>query len=160
VAPTVAGAATLLLKAKPGVNQAQFKWGKGPAVPLTDFGTPPSEVTRVCVYDQTGPTSYVLAQSGSPSVSSGTWSARPRGWTFKSKTGAPDGITGVTLTASATPLRARVQVLAKGNPALGLPLHQTPAVVAQFKTAAGKCWGATFSTAIENTAAEFKAKSN
>jgi hypothetical protein len=129
-------------------------------VPLTDFGTPPSEVTRVCVYDQTGPDSYVLAQSGSSSASSGTWSARPTGWTFKSKTGGPDGITGVTLTASATPLKARVQVLAKRNPALGLPLHQTPAVVAQFKTAAGKCWGANFSTAIANTAMEFKAKSD
>jgi hypothetical protein len=32
--------------------------------------------------------------------------------------------------------------------------------IAQFKTAAGKCWGADFSTAIQNTATEFKAKSD
>jgi hypothetical protein len=40
-----------------------------------------------------------------------------------------------------------------------LPLHKAPRVVAQFRTSLGKCWGATFSTAIKNTATEFKAKS-
>jgi 6-phosphogluconolactonase (cycloisomerase 2 family) len=73
--PTVAQGASLLLQTKsPGHNRAQFKWGKGPLVPLTDFGNPTSAVTRLCVYDQTGPGSYALALQASPSVSDGgTW---------------------------------------------------------------------------------------
>jgi hypothetical protein len=152
----------LLLKAHPGKNQALFKWGKGPAIPLADFGTPPSDVMRLCVYDQTGPNSYVLAQYGSPSVSGGgTWTSKSNGWLFKSKLGAPDGITGVVLKSSPYPLKPKIQIRAKGNPALGpLPLQKNPRVVAQFKTSLGRCWGATFSNATKNTTTQFLGKSD
>jgi cysteine-rich repeat protein len=52
-APTAAMGASLLLRAPaPGRNDALFKWGKGPAVPLADFGDPAgSDVLRLCVYD-------------------------------------------------------------------------------------------------------------
>ena len=164
VTPTVAKRARLLLQTVPPEhNRDEFRWGRGPVVPLTDFGNPGGgELTRFCVYDQTGPDSYALALRGSPSVSGGgAWKATPTGWTFKSKAGAPDGITGVTLKAGAAPGKAKVRVTAKGNPTpmAGLPLHKAPRVVAQFKTSLGKCWGATFSTAIKNTATKFKAKS-
>jgi hypothetical protein len=68
----------------------------------------------------------------------------------------------VTLKAGSVPLKAKVQVKAKGNPVFpsGLPLPQLPSVVAQFKTSDGRCWGATFSTAMKNAATEFKAKSD
>jgi probable HAF family extracellular repeat protein len=163
--PTVAGGASLLLQTvRPGHNQARFRWGKGPVVPLTDFGDPGGgELTRLCVYDQMGPGRYALALRGSPAVSEGgAWKAKPTGWTFKSKVGAPDGITGVTLKAGTAPRKVNVQVTAKGDPAFpaGLPLHTSPRVVAQFKTSLEKCWGATFSTPIKNSATEFKAKSD
>jgi probable HAF family extracellular repeat protein len=163
--PAKAGRATLLLESTaPGWNRAQFRWGKGPAVPLADFGRPGgSDLTRVCVYDQSGPSSYALALRGWPSVSGGgVWTENTTGWKFKSKTGAPDGITGVTLKAGTIPLKAKVQVKAGANPAFptGLPLQQNPSVVAQFKTSQGKWWGAVFSTPTVNTATEFKAGSD
>jgi cysteine-rich repeat protein len=159
--PTVPAGASLLLQAMPGHNRAQFKWGKGPVVPLTDFGNPTSETMALCVYDQTGPNTYAGALQGSPSVTgAGAWTGSATGWRFVSTSGAPDGITGVTLRAGALPLRAKVQVKAKANPALSLPLQQSPRVVAQLKTSLGTCWSATFSTPKLNSATEFKAKSD
>jgi hypothetical protein len=80
------------------------------------------------------------------------------GWAFKSKTGAPDGITGVILKSGAAH-KAKVQVKAKGNRAFpaGLPF---PPVVAQFKSSAGKYFGATFSRPSVVSTTEFKAKSD
>ena len=162
--PTAAQGASLLLQIKgPGKNQAQFKWGKGPVVPLSDFGNPSgSELTRICVYTQTAPNTWGLALRGSPSVSGGgLWKSSDTGWKFTSKTGAPDSITGVALKSASAPLKAKVQVKAKGNPAFSaFPLQTSPGVVAQFKTSLGTCWGATFSTPTVNTATKFKAKSD
>lgn len=164
VTPTAAQGASLLLQIKgPGKNQAQFKWGKGPAVPLSDFGNPSgSELTRICVYTQTAPNTWGLALRGSPSVSGGgLWKSSDTGWKFTSKTGSPDGITGVVLKSASAPLKAKLQVKAKGNPAFSaFPLQTSPGVVAQFKTSLGTCWGATFSTPTVNTATKFKAKSD
>jgi hypothetical protein len=159
--PTVAKGASLLLQTSAsGKNSAQFTWGKGPAVSLSDFGDPTGgQLMRFCVYDQTGPNSYALALRGEPSVNGGgTWLGSPTGWKFKNKIGFFDGITGVTLKAGTLPLKAKVQIKAKGDPAfpVGLALH---AVVVQFKTSQGKCWGASFLAPTVNTATKFKAKS-
>jgi len=91
----------------------------------------------------------------------GTWTPNPTGWKFRSMTGAPDGITTVTLRASASPLGAKVQVKAMHSPTVApLPFQQSPSVVAQFMTSSGACWGATFSTPMVNSATEFKARSD
>ena len=83
------------------------------------------------------------------------------GWRFRSKVGAPDGITGVMLKAATTPLKAKVRVRAMNSPGFPLlPLQADPSVVAQFRTSLGTCWGATFSTPTVNTTTEFKAKSD
>jgi len=161
--PDVTMGASLLMRTLAGRNSAQFRWGKGTVVPLAAFGDPTGdEVLQLCIYDQTGPDTYTLALTGSPSVSSGgVWTARAMGWTFRSRTGAPDGITHVSLTAGTIPLNARVRVQARNSPAFApLPLLQNPSVVAQLKTSSGACWGATFSTPTVNTAAQFEAKSD
>ncbi|HLK11005.1 MAG TPA: hypothetical protein VKW76_06460 [Candidatus Binatia bacterium] len=162
--PTVAEGASLLLSAPgaPKPERLRFQWGKGPAVPLAAFGSPGTEATWLCVYDETGPGRWALAYGGSPSVADGgTWAGTQTGWRFKSKTGAPDGVTGVTLKAAAVPLEAKIKVQAKGNVLFaGLPLEKNPRVVAQLRTSTGACWGASFSTATKNFAAEFKAKSD
>ena len=162
--PDVALGASLVMRMLPsGRNKAQFLWGKGPVVPLASFGNPSGgDLLQLCVYDQTGPNTYVLALSGSPSVSGGgAWRGSPNGWRFASRTGAPDGITGVTLTAGTIPLKGRVQVKAMNSPAFPpLPLQADPSVVAQLKTSLGACWGATFSAPTVNTATEFKAQSD
>jgi hypothetical protein len=79
---------------------------------------------------------------------------------FKNKSGAPDGITAVTLKAG-MPLKGKVRVTGKGSAfSVGLPLQTGPGVVAQFKTSNGECWGASFSAPTINTATEFKGKSD
>ncbi|MBI3784502.1 MAG: IPT/TIG domain-containing protein [Deltaproteobacteria bacterium] len=162
--PDVAAGASLIMRTRTsGGNEAQFQWGEGPVVSLADFGNPSgSDLLQLCVYDQTGPDTYVLALTGSPSLSGGgAWTAGPAGWRFRSKTGAPDGITGVTLKAATMPLKAKVRVKAMNSPGFALlPLQSAPSVVAQVKTSLGTCWGATFSTPTVNTAKEFKAKSD
>lgn len=162
--PDVPMGASLLMRTLPfGRNAAWFRWGKGSVVPLAAFGDPTGgELLQLCIYDQTGPDTYALALTGSPSVSGGgAWTARPMGWRFRSMTGAPDGITGVTLTAATSALKNKLQVKVKSSPEFApLPLQQDPSVVAQFRTSFGACWGATFSTPTVNTAAEFKAQSD
>jgi cysteine-rich repeat protein len=162
--PDVAMGASLLMRAlTSGGNEVQFHWSKGPAVPLAAFGNPTGgDSFQLCIYDQTGPATYTLALTGSPSVSGGgVWTEGPTGWRFKSTTGAPDGITGVMLRAAAVPLKAMVRVKVMNSPAFALlPLQSNPNVVAQFKTSLGTCWGATFSAPAMNTATEFKAKSD
>ena len=162
--PDVAMGASLLMRARTsGRNGAQFWWGKGTVVPLAAFGDPTGgEVLQLCIYDQTGPDTYALALSGSPSMSAGgVWTPKPTGWRFRSKAGAPDGITGVTLTAATFPRWAKVRVRAMNSPEFGLlPLQSAPSVVAQFKSSLGDCWGATFSTPKVNTATQFKANSD
>ncbi len=160
IPPDVTAGASLLLRAKPGGNQVQFKWGKGPVVPVTDFGDPTGgEVLQLCVYDQT-PGTYALVVGGSPSTSGGgTWTRTLTGWRFRSMIGAPDGITSVVLKAGTLPLQGKVQVKGVNSPSFrSLPL--TSSVIVQFQTSLGTCWGATFSTPMLNTPTVFKAKSD
>ncbi len=161
--PMIAGGAALLLSApgSPKPERVGFQWGKGPAVPLAAFGTPGSEPMWLCVYDETGPDRWALAYAGSPSAASGTWSTTKTGWRFKSRTGMPTGITGITFKAATVPLAAKLTVAAKGPHLFaGLPLAKNPRVLAQLRTSTGACWGASFSTATENFALAFKAKSD
>ena len=153
-------------RAGKGGNRTQFKWAKGPVVPLADFGTPgdppAGDQFELCVYDQTASGSYALVLSGSPSVrGGGVWTAKRSVWKFKSSTGMPNGIVGVTLKAAKTPLEAKVQMKAASSPSFGpLPLHGNPSVIAQVRTTLGPCWSATFPRPAVNTVQEFKAKSH
>jgi cysteine-rich repeat protein len=162
--PDVAMGASLLMRTRTiGGNQTKFKWGRGPVVPLADFGDPAGgDLVELCVYEQTAPDTYALVLNGSPSVTGGgAWTGGPTGWKFKSATGAPDGITSVTLTAGTIPLRAKIQVNAISSPSFGpLPSQGGTVVTAQLRTSLGACWGATFSAPTVNTQAEFKAKSD
>jgi probable HAF family extracellular repeat protein/cysteine-rich repeat protein len=162
-APVQAKGANLAITEPPSPKPQQvvFRWGKGPAVPLANFGTPTSEDVRLCVYDQTGST-YTLAFGGSASVAGGgAWIARSTGWKFKSRSGAPDGITDTTLTASNAPLKAKLQAKAKGHLSIeALPLQKSPRAVAQLKTSQGECWGASFSSATKNSTTAFRARSD
>jgi hypothetical protein len=157
--PIAAEGARVVMQTRRGRNRATFVWARGPAVQLADFGSPDRERSRLCFYTQLGH-EWGLVAAASPSVSAdGTWTHVSTGWRFKSKTGAPEGITRVRLTAATVPLKAKVKITAGGNPAFMLPLPPDPALVVQFKTSRGACWEATFLTAAKNTATTFKAKS-
>jgi hypothetical protein len=145
-------------------QQAQFKWGKGPAVGLDTFGDPgASNTLRLCVYEEAAADAYDLMFAASPSVAGGgVWTPNTTGWKFKSATGAPEGIASVVLKAAAVPLKAKVQVKAKASLLfpVGLPLPTGMGVVAQVKGSLGACWGATFSAPNVISTTEFKAKSD
>ncbi|HVM95577.1 MAG TPA: IPT/TIG domain-containing protein, partial [Candidatus Acidoferrales bacterium] len=164
IPPDVARGASLVMRALPsGGSKTQFNWSQGPAVSLGDFGDPTSgEIVQLCIYEQTAPDSYDLALAGSPSASGGgVWTQRPHGWKFRSRSGAPDGITSVVLKASANPLKAQVQVKAVNSPTFSLtPLQPGQSMIAQLVTSSGGCWGATFSTPTVNSAVKLKAKSD
>lgn len=160
--PDVAAGASLLMRTSGAArNDTQFLWGKGPAVPLDAFGDPGVSDLGLCIYDETAPGTYALAFTGSPSVTGGgTWKSTTTGWKFHSTRGAPDGITGVALTASPLPLKAKVQVRAANSPGFALPSPQYPRLIAQLRSSSGACFGATFSTPTVNGAKEYKAKSD
>ena len=159
--PQVAAAALLKIRSstRAGKDRVLFKWAKGaPSYPRDPY------TMRFCVYDRSGG-GYSLAYQGSPSVlTDGIWSfGGSTNYTikFKSKTGQPDGITGVVQKINATAAKTKAQVKAAGDLALApFPLQQDPAVVAQIRWNSGQCWGATFSSAARNDAAQFTAKSD
>ena len=158
--------ATLQMVSQPdsAPDKVTFKWKKGPAIALGDFGAPFGDTSyELCIYDEAGGVPF-NAYHGQPTGGCGTaacWTLSSMGRKFKSKTGAPDGITNVLLKAGAAD-KAKVEVSA-GKLDLALspfPLQQSPRVVAQVRTSTGQCWGATFSTATKNTATKFTAKSD
>lgn len=162
--------ATLQMVSQPDTapDKVTFKWKRGPAVALGDFGMPSgstfSTSYELCIYDEAGGVPF-NAYHGQPSPGCGIaacWTPSSTGWKFKSKTGAPDGITNVLLKAGAAD-KAKVEVSAGKLDLLALspfPLQKSPRVVAQVRTSTGQCWGATFSTATKNTATKFTAKSD
>jgi hypothetical protein len=158
--------ATLQMVSQPdsAPDKVTFKWKKGPAVALGDFGMPLGGTSyELCIYDEAGGVPF-NAYQGRPSGMCGTapcWTSSSTGWKFKSKTGAPDGITNVVLKAGAAG-KAKVQVSA-GKLDLALspfPLQKSPRVVAPVRSSTGQCWGASFSTATKNTTTKFTAKSD
>ena len=159
--------ATLQMVSQPNTapDKLTFKWKKGPAIALGDFGTPIGSTSyALCIYDEAGGVPF-NAYHGQPPGGCGTaacWTpSSTTGCKFKSKTGAPDGITNLLLKAGAAD-KAKVEVSA-GKLDLALspfPLQQSRRVVAQVRTSTGQCWGATFSTATKNTATKFSAKSD
>ena len=67
----------------------------------------------------------------------------------------------MTLSASAVPLKAKIQVTAASSPTFpALPLAPSGGVVAEVLTSTGACWGAAFSTPGIDTAKKFEAKSD
>jgi hypothetical protein len=162
VEPTVAGGASLKItsKAAPAPDQVNFKWGKAPVVPKGHFGAPGTSTSyALCIYAGDGTLAYRGSPSGGPCGVAPCWKAASTGWIFTSKTGAPDGVTGVKLKEGSLPLKAQVQVKAKGTLALS-PLPLPAPVVVQLRTSDGACWGAAFPSAIKSDGTQFVAKSS
>jgi cysteine-rich repeat protein len=164
IPPDVTGGASLVLRTLPsGRNETAFAWTKGPAVALADFGDPTAgEQLELCVYEASGPDAWTLATRGAPSIAGGgRWTRSTTRWKFRSTSGAPDGVTGLTLTASTLPLKAKIQVVATHSPTFPtLPLAPGGAVVAELMTSTGTCWGAAFSAPSVDTAKKYEAKSD
>jgi hypothetical protein len=108
----------------------KWKWGRGVGTALGDFKAPDTGATtyRVCIYDASNvpqPLAEIDIPNGGVMPTCGTkpcWKAKPTGYSYKNKAGAPDGITSVKFKVGA-PSSGKAQVQVKGaGPLLGPPV--------------------------------------
>lgn len=122
-----------------GKSKVKFKWTKG-TLDDTHLGTSITGTDyALCVYDGTGPVVSGLLPAN------GEWSGNYPKLSYKDKTGATGGVTAITLKRSDEALKASASA-ALGGTGLSLSLSSalTPPVVAQLRTSAGGCWGASY----------------
>jgi cysteine-rich repeat protein len=163
-APTLPFKSQLTMKNKlpDQADQVVWKWTKGAATTLADFGLPyVSDSYELCVYDATP---SVLFHGHFPAAGTcaglACWKTLPgKGYLYKDKDRTPDGMEKLQLVAGAAG-SAKISLKGKAErlemPTLGalsLPL------TVQFR-GGGQCWGASFSTPLASTSEQFKAKSD
>jgi hypothetical protein len=163
--PLIAKKAKVVLKNKtPDKKDAlNWKWVKGAATTLGDFGAPLTTTGyAICVYDASAnsqPRLFSFAPPGGTCLGKPCWKTIKNGYKYKdSKLLDPDGIGGITLKAGAA---SYAKALVKGKGAnLGMPsLPLTTPVIVQLKKNddPGICWDAQFSTTDKNQSDQFKA---
>ena len=149
----------------PAKNQLKWKWGRGQAFDQNALGDPQTDTSyTLCVYDTTASASSL--ETGVDVVPGGAWTSKaPKGWSYKDKTGASDGVQGIQLRTGAGG-RTKAQVKARG---VNLPMpapfgaeyfDQDPNVIVQLVSSEGLCLTSSFdaSGTTKNEPAQFKAK--
>jgi len=147
-------------------DQLKWKWSKGAATTVADFGNPVTgtPIYRVCVYDASANPQPLLDMDVPPGGMCGTkpcWKATgTKGFGYKNKLGTPDGVTVVKLKMGVAG-KAKVQATGKGaplpTPALPLTLPVTVQLVLQDGVTP-RCWQTAYTTMKANTAVLFNAK--
>jgi len=143
-------------------DQVVWKWTKGAATTVAEFGFPTvSDSYELCVYDAT---SDVIFHGHVPA--SGTcagvacWKTLPgKGYNYKDKNRTPDGMEKLQLIAGVAG-SAKVSAKGKGELLVMPTLGALPLPITVQLRGAGQCWGATFSTSLASTTEQFKAKSD
>jgi hypothetical protein len=149
----------------PAKRQLTWSWKKGDAVDLSDLGDPSTDTSySLCVYDGVDGTPALalplLVDPGAAWKATGT-----KGWKYKDKTGASDGVQSVALKVGAAG-KASAQLTARGQslpdlaPNDGSELFdEDESVVVQLFNG-GACWGSEFTPAgtKRNEADAFEAK--
>jgi hypothetical protein len=165
--PLVAGKATFQVtdKSPDTKDRLQWKWQKGAATALADFGDPLATTGYgLCVYDGTGAlvSSAAIPPGGTCNAKSPRpcWRASRSGFRYVDRDTTPAGVQQLTLRAGAAG-KAQIGLKAKG-PLLDtpdLPIASLPIRV-QLVNGAGQCWEATYSTTLRNQDDRLKAKSD
>jgi len=160
--PTKSAASVLQLKANalPTKNTLTWKWNKGAATSVADFGDPLAATAyAVCVYDETGGNPILLIDVAA-SAGSG-WVKTATGFKYTNKTPTGNQPQQITLHAGEAG-KAKITVNGKGAglPMPELPLTQSPKVIVQLQNSAGTCWEAEYGSATKNSITQFKAKSD
>jgi hypothetical protein len=165
--PIVAGKATLQVtdKSPDTKDRLQWKWQKGTATAVADFGDPTTATGYgLCVYDGTG---ALLSQAAIPA--GGTcnaksprpcWRASRSGFRYVDRDLTPAGVQQLTLRAGVAG-KAQIGLKARG-PLLAtpdLPVTTLPIRV-QLTSTTGQCWEATYSTTLRSQDDKLKAKSD
>jgi hypothetical protein len=144
-----------------------FKWVKGQATTVPDFGSPVTGSTnyQLCVYDESTDPQPLLAATAPAGGTCGTkpcWKTTKTGFKYKDNGLDPDGLQMLLLRAGPDS-KAKVVVKGKGvnlgYNASPVPLQPTLPVTVQVKHSddPALCWEATFSAPIKNLPDQFKA---
>jgi hypothetical protein len=146
-------------------SSLKWKWAKGQATALADFGDPVHvDGYSLCLYDVEDPENPDTLLHATVSPGTGWRAKGQKGFAYKDKLGVADGVTTVDLQAGADG-KARIEVSAKG-PHLAFPvellgLPAIPPLAVQLR-GHGECWGAGYVQAgvKRNTATRFVANSS
>lgn len=138
----------------------QWKWSKGLATSLEEFGDPSADQTLwMCVYADGVLKSATAVLPGGPCDGSGPcWTKGSSGYRYEDDSGSQGGITSLTLKAGDT---GKAQVRWQGEgPGLALPGALSGTVVVQMKKQdGGVCWQSTFREPHQkNSGGRFSAK--
>lgn len=130
----------------------QWKWSKGQATELADFGNPTDDQALwMCVYSGGVLKAATAIPPGGDCGGAPCWSASRSGFAYADESGSAGGITAVSMRAGATG-KARVQWKGEG-PGLAMPGELSGPVVVQMKKAAGgACWQSTFTEPFKQNA--------
>jgi cysteine-rich repeat protein len=168
--PVVPGGASLKIKVDdPDVptSQIEWKWAKGQATTVADFGDPAGGATNytACLYQPTTgfvPALWLTAPNGCSTAA--CWKQSGRGFKFRSSDGplrrlklkaGPDGKASIQLGAT----NALAQDVMPLTPPITVQLKAWHADVPWEPTVDG-CWSATYSTPAQNDAKKLKARSD
>jgi hypothetical protein len=164
--PTAPGKTQLAIKdtAPDTKDQMKWKWAKGGAVALGDFGDPVNGTTSytLCLWDRNAGAldlvRSIVLPAGGTCAGKPCWRGHAKGFLFSDKTLAT-GVKQLKLRAGAAG-KGQVQLQAKGvgieTVGAALPFAQSPAVTIQLTNDLGQCWSSDFSApARVNTGDKF-----
>ena len=164
--PTISAKAYLSLtdKSPDDKDQLQWKWAAGAATTKAEFGDPlTSDDYVLCIYDGNGLLATLTAPAGLPCTTKPCWTDKPKGFQYKNKTLAPDGIAQLQLSEGVDG-KAKIQVKGKGLnlPAFHLNTLATPVTVQLHPSTGAVCFGAKYSfpPATKNDGVTFKDKAD
>jgi cysteine-rich repeat protein len=143
-------------------DRAQWKWAKGSATTLADFGTPLTTTEYVlCVYANGARISRAHIPAGGICTNGKPcWQAKKTGFKYKNKLQLPNGIQQMIFKAGIDG-KAQIQVKGGGDNFQMPTPPLTQPVRVQLKASNGICWEATYSApAQKNIPGMFKDKAD
>jgi hypothetical protein len=143
-------------------DQVQFKWNKGAATGVAEFGSPTTtDDYALCVFNP-GLVMQLDAPAGGVCGTSQCWKTLSiKGFAYKDAQRTPDGVDKVVLKAGLSG-KAKVQLNGKGDNLPVLPLPLTLPARVQLQSENGTCFEGSFSTVGQqiNNATQFKGKAD
>ncbi len=126
-------------------DQVVFKWGRGAATSVTDFGAPTTtDDYALCVFNP-GKSLELDAPAGGVCGTRQCWKALSiKGFAYKDSARTPNGVDKIVLKAGLAG-KAKVQLKGKGSTLPTLPLPLTLPARVQLQSENGQCWEGSFS---------------
>jgi poly(3-hydroxybutyrate) depolymerase len=148
-------------RSTPAKNTLTWTWVSSGTVATSDFGDPTASTGyELCVYDASGRMMTATGPAGGTCAGKPCWALVKTGAKYTNKALTPDGLLKISLKAGESG-KAKIKVKGKGASLLlpTLPLD-VPVLVQLRREDMGACWDGVFSSALVNTGATFKGKSD